>query len=72
VEDGAFIPFVCHSRERNNISFEDRERTLEEIMLLFFNTLHLWTLGVFFCILPVNLRLLITFQLLIKKIFLGP
>jgi hypothetical protein len=43
VEDGAFIPFVCHSRERNNISFEDRERTLEEIMLLFFNTLHLWT-----------------------------
>jgi len=38
VEDGAFIPFVCHSRERNNISFEDRERTLEEIMLLFFNT----------------------------------
>jgi hypothetical protein len=30
-------------RERNDRCFEDRERTLEKIKSLFFNTLHLWT-----------------------------
>jgi hypothetical protein len=29
----------------NNISFEDRERTLEEIKSLFFKTLNLWTVA---------------------------
>jgi hypothetical protein len=27
----------------NDLSFEDRERTLEEIKSLFFDTLYLWT-----------------------------
>jgi len=33
----------CLWRERNNRRFEDREKTLEEIKSLFFNTLYLWT-----------------------------
>jgi hypothetical protein len=32
-------------RERNNRSFEDCARTLEEIKSLFFNTLYLWTIS---------------------------
>jgi hypothetical protein len=35
VEDDVFMPFV--------VSMEDKERTLEEIKSLFFNTLYLWT-----------------------------
>jgi hypothetical protein len=29
----------------NNMSFEDHERTLEEIKSLFFNTMYLWTIA---------------------------
>jgi hypothetical protein len=35
----------CQWREMNYRSFEDHERTLEEIKSLFFNTLYLWTTG---------------------------
>jgi hypothetical protein len=43
VEDGIFVPFVCLWREMNEKSFEYRERTLEELKSLFFNTLYIWT-----------------------------
>jgi hypothetical protein len=33
----------CLWSEMNDRSFEDRERSLEEIKSLFFNTLYLWT-----------------------------
>jgi hypothetical protein len=33
----------CLWGERNDRSFDDRERTLEEIKSLFFNTKYLWT-----------------------------
>jgi hypothetical protein len=36
-------PMWCLWREINDRSFEDREKTLEEIKSLFFNTLYLWT-----------------------------
>jgi hypothetical protein len=42
VEDGAFVSLWCLWREMNDRSFEDHERTLEEIKSLFFNT-YLWT-----------------------------
>jgi hypothetical protein len=32
-------------RKRDDRSFEDRERTLEEIKSLFFKTLYLWTIA---------------------------
>jgi hypothetical protein len=35
----------CLWTERNDKSFEDCERTLEEIKSLFFNTLYLWTIA---------------------------
>lgn len=35
--------FWCLWREMNDKNFEDRERTLEEILSLFFETLYLWT-----------------------------
>jgi hypothetical protein len=41
VEDGASVLYVVSMREMNDRSFEDRERTLEEIKSLFFNTLYL-------------------------------
>ena len=34
---------LCLWRKKNDINFEDRERTLEEIKSLFFKTLYLWT-----------------------------
>jgi hypothetical protein len=33
----------CIWRERNDKSFEDQEKTLDDIQPLFFKTLHLWT-----------------------------
>jgi hypothetical protein len=36
-------PLWCIWIERNDRSFEYRERTLEEIKSLFFKTLYLWT-----------------------------
>ena len=33
----------CLWRERNNRSYEDRKRTLHEIIYLFFSTLYPWT-----------------------------
>jgi hypothetical protein len=35
--------FWCLWREMNDRNFEDRERSLEEILSLFFETLYLWT-----------------------------
>jgi hypothetical protein len=46
VEDDTFVTLSllwCLWREMNGISFEDRERTLEEIKSLFFNTPNFWT-----------------------------
>jgi hypothetical protein len=40
VEDSAFMPLVVW-REINDKSFEDRERTLEELKSLFFYTSYL-------------------------------
>jgi hypothetical protein len=35
--------FWCLWREMNDRNFEDRERSLEEILSLFYDTLYLWT-----------------------------
>jgi nitrogen fixation-related uncharacterized protein len=35
--------FWCLWRERNNRSFDDLERSLEEILFSFYHTLYLWT-----------------------------
>jgi hypothetical protein len=35
--------YGVYGGKKNDMSFEDRERTLEEIKSLFFNTLYLWT-----------------------------
>jgi hypothetical protein len=35
----------CLWKERNSRSYEDCDRTLEEIKSLFFNTLYLWTVA---------------------------
>jgi hypothetical protein len=43
VEDGAFVPFLVFMEENEYRSFEDRERILEEIKSLFFNTTYIWT-----------------------------
>jgi hypothetical protein len=32
-------------REKNDSSFDDRERTLEEFLSFFFNALYLWTMA---------------------------
>jgi hypothetical protein len=34
---------LCLWREKNDKSFENREKTFEEIKFLFFNTLYAWT-----------------------------
>jgi hypothetical protein len=47
----------------NNINFEDRERTLEEIKYLSFNTLYLWTtIVIFSCIFPMYLEAFYAFN----------
>jgi hypothetical protein len=43
MEDSTFMSFVVSWRERNDRSFENRERTQEEIKYFFFKTLYLWT-----------------------------
>lgn len=43
MEDGVFVPFWCLWREINDRSFEDHEKTLEELKSFFFNTLYFWT-----------------------------
>jgi hypothetical protein len=35
--------FWCLWRERNNWSFEDVEKTFEELLSSFYHTLYLWT-----------------------------
>jgi hypothetical protein len=37
---------LCFCKERNNKSFEDREKTLEELKFVFSNTLYLWTTAI--------------------------
>jgi hypothetical protein len=43
VENGTFVPFVMSLEGKDDRSFEDCERALEEIKSLFFKTLYLWT-----------------------------
>lgn len=48
MENCAFLPFAVSLREMNNRSFEDCERTLEEVESFFFYTIYIWT-AAFFC-----------------------
>jgi hypothetical protein len=45
----------------NDRSFEDRERTLEEIKSLFFNTLYLWTTSFVFALVSSFHKFLVLF-----------
>jgi hypothetical protein len=37
--------FWCLWKEKNDRNFKDRERSLEEILSLFYDTLYLWTVA---------------------------
>jgi hypothetical protein len=70
VEDGTFVPFVVSLKEKNDRSFEDRERTLEEIKSLFFNTLYLWTVAFVSPLLISFHEFLVLFALLVRWLLL--
>jgi hypothetical protein len=42
VKNGTYLPFLCLWREKNNRSFEDVEKSSEEILSSFYHTLYLW------------------------------
>jgi hypothetical protein len=58
--------FWCLWREKNNRSFEDLERTLEEILSSFYHTLYLWTTTYVYPCHLVLMTFLLAFLFLIK------
>jgi len=43
VKNDARLPFLHYLEGEKNMSFEDLERSLEDIIFFFFHTLYLWT-----------------------------
>jgi hypothetical protein len=59
--------FWCLWRERNNRSFEDVEKTSEELLSSFYHTLYLWTMAYVF---PLSFCLIFLLVSLVRRFLL--
>jgi hypothetical protein len=59
--------FLCLWRERNNRSFEDVEKTSEELLSSFYHTLYLWTMAY---VLPLSFSLIFLLVSLVRRFLL--